>query len=849
MCERGHFRLRKWCSNHVIILGYVKNADRGVNHEFNDSSVNVTKTLGIWWNPMEDELLFAAPVNQERMTCTKRNVISEMSKLFDPLGLVGPVIVTAKMFVQDLWRLQIQWDESLPSSYDSLWKKYREDLMALNELRIPRCVIQLEDLSHVQLHIFCDASEKAYGACAYVRGMSLAGKVVCQLLTSKSRVAPVKKVTLPRLELCAALLGARLFDTIKKSWHRVMKINHSILWTDSSITWRWICADSRTRQWKTFVANRVSEIQELTSEATWRHVKTTDNPTDYISRGLDARELPSCRMWWNGPAWLTERPESWPKTEIEEVPEGLLEKRMESFVVTNHEPDMLLSRFSKLERLQRVTAYCLRAVHQFKIGRRDGRKIDPLNAEELERALLFLVGRSQRNEFGEEIEALVKGSFLSPKSKLQSLYPFLDSAGKLRVGGRLQNYEASYDVKHPFVLSASCPFSQLLVDYEHRRLLHAGPQLLLSSLRNRYWILGVRRLVQKRVHECKRCYIWKLKTAEQLMGSLPLARVQPSSAFYICGVDYAGPFVVRSGPVRSKIRRKAYVALFICLATRAIHIELVSDWSSSAFMAALRRFVSRRGCPREINSDNGTNFVGAARELREMLKSEEFAAALHPYVAQTGSRWKFIPPSAPHFGGIWEAGVKAIKSHLRRIVGETVLSFEEFYTLLTQIEAVLNSRPLFAESSEPTDFGALTPGHFLIGKAITAIPEPDYTVITSLKTRWQLIQQMNQHFWKRWSKEYVQLLQQRPKWTKEKQNLQPGRLVLIKEENQPPLVWALGRIQAVHPGPDGLVRVATIKTAKAVVQRPIHKLCPLPGLETDQIEATPQSGASMLAAR
>ena len=302
------------------------------------------------------------------------------------------------------------------------------------------------------------------------------------------------------------------------------------------------------------------------------------------------------------------------------------------------------------------------------------------------------------------------------------------------------------------------------------------------------------------------------------MGSLPANRVNPLAVFNTCGVDYAGPFKMRYGLQRSKQIFKAYIAIFVCYATKAVHLEWVDDLTTEAFLATLRCFVARRGSPEKIYSDNGRNFVEAAAQLKTFLTSPELKQKLGPCTATLGINWSFIPPHSPHMGGLWEAGVKSMKFHFRRSLGETTLSQREANTFLAQIEAVLNSRPLVAASNDPNDLQALTPGHFLIGRPLTAIPEPNYTEIKSLKLRWHKIQQLVQQFWQRWRTEYLQSLQHRNKWTKVKDNIQLNDLVLIREDFEPPLSWKKGRVIQVHQGNDGLTRVATIKTINSEVK-------------------------------
>ncbi|XP_026464924.1 uncharacterized protein LOC113367541 [Ctenocephalides felis] len=317
------------------------------------------------------------------------------------------------------------------------------------------------------------------------------------------------------------------------------------------------------------------------------------------------------------------------------------------------------------------------------------------------------------------------------------------------------------------------------------------------------------------------------------MGNLPKYRVTPQSPFFICGVDYGGPILLRDRQTRGYKKFKAYICLFVCLVTKAIHIELVSDLTTNSFLATFKRFMARRGKPREIYSDNGTNFIGAASGLKELYKFLQTKSNQNKIVndmTNEGVSWKHIPPNSPHFGGIWEAGIKSCKAHLKRVLGNAILTFEDFYTVLTQIEAILNSRPISPLSSDPNDYDPLTPGHFLIGKSLTSTPDPSVLeTLDNRLSRYQRLQKLVQHFWKRWHKEYVSELQARTKWqVQPSQSAEVGDMVVVREDNLPPLHWRLGRILDTHPGDDGLVRVVTIKTQNGVLKRAINRVCVLP---------------------
>lgn len=318
------------------------------------------------------------------------------------------------------------------------------------------------------------------------------------------------------------------------------------------------------------------------------------------------------------------------------------------------------------------------------------------------------------------------------------------------------------------------------------------------------------------------------------MGQLPYDGVSPApKAFTKTGVDYAGPIYTRTTKGRGHRSTKSYISVFICLTTRAVHLELVSDYSSQASIAEFRRFIARRGACATLRSDCGTTFVGADSELRQLFtEASAFSNEIATRILDDGTRWVFNPPAAPHFGGIWEAAVKSTKHHLKRVIDESTLTYEEMTTLLAQVEACLNSRPIKALSDDPSDLVPLTPGHFLVGAPLIAVPGPSTVEQPSLRlSRWQQIQQMTEHFWTRWSREYLQSLQPKTKWTQDQPSIWLNDLVLIRTEALPPTKWPLGRITALHPGKDGRIRVATVRTATSTFQRPIVKLCVFPASE------------------
>ncbi|CAG7828755.1 unnamed protein product [Allacma fusca] len=361
---------------------------------------------------------------------------------------------------------------------------------------------------------------------------------------------------------------------------------------------------------------------------------------------------------------------------------------------------------------------------------------------------------------------------------------------------------------------------------------HGGAQLVLFTVQQRYWIIRGKELVRRIIRKCKPCVIHRAQAITQKMADLPIHRVTPSQPFSHVGIDYAGPVILRNMLGRKSQQYKAYIALFVCFSTTALHLELVSDLSSAAFIAALHRFTARRGKPQCIFSDSGTNFVGANKELKEFLRlirTQEHNNAVSRDLSGGGIQWVFNTPVAPHMGGLWKSGVKSVKHHLRRTLGDTSLTFEEYATLLSQVESCLNTRPLCPASTDPNDLTSLSPGHFLIGAPLQAIAEPNLTILNVNRlSRWQHLQVMRQHFWNRWSQEYLHRLQQRTKWQHTQPNLQEGELVVIMDERLPPNKWKLARVEKLHPGSDGQVRTVSVKTQEGVIKRPVVKLCRLP---------------------
>ncbi|XP_073954835.1 uncharacterized protein [Choristoneura fumiferana] len=827
LLRKGGFELQKWSSNSEQLMQEFNEDNKQTEGSVQLKIDTVMKILGLTWNRSTDEFEYSVQLPPLERPITKRSVISNIARLFDPLGWLAPVIITAKIFIQKLWLSGIEWDQEIPPQLLNDWLSYRERLNQLIKFKLPRWVHTSSDDQILELQGFSDASSEAFAAVVYVRAVSKDGNVHVALVAAKTKVAPIKQVSIPRLELCGAVLLTRLLKEVGE----VMKIDKINIhaWTDSSVVLSWI--NSRPNKWKTFVANRVSEIITLIEPSQWSHVSSKDNPADCASRGT--HQLEQELLWKSGPSWLQQKNISYTKTTSESTN---LEKKNNKICLLNtsginhnraEDSEDLIRRFSRLRKLVRVVAVCKR------LGKRA--RHEPicqwLTSKEIQDSLRTCIKMVQEIHFKEELTALKENRSISRKSKLISLNPKLDEDGILRVHGRLDYSSIAEQMKRPIILPSKSHFTKLVIDHAHDKTLHGNPQLMLNYIKSKYYIFRATNVVKLFVRKCVICTRYAASSRHPFMGQLPTVRGTPNRPFCQSGVDYAGPINIRTSKGRGHHSYKGYICLFICMATRAIHLEVVSDMTASGFLAAFKRFTARRGHCKDLWSDNGTTFVGAARELRQLYAEERSSIAIEiaDQLAANGTTWHFIPPHSPNFGGLWEAGIKGTKHHLKRVIGNSTLTFEEMTTVLSQIEACLNSRPMSRINDSSEEPMPLTPGHFLVGEPLVLPPDENYEAanINSLR-RWQLTQRMVQTFWRRWSHEYLTQFHHRYKWTHQTPEPAVGNIVLIKEDDLPPAKWLYGIIVDKHPGLDGITRVVSLRCKGNIIKRSVGKLCFLP---------------------
>ncbi|XP_026063123.1 uncharacterized protein LOC113046525 [Carassius auratus] len=796
----------------------------------------VLKVLGLVWRTEKDDFVFDLTALLDAVAKrenTKRSVLKLSARIFDPIGFLTPFTVRVKCLFQEMWIRGLGWDEELPTDLAKEWQSWCSELPQIHHIVIPRWYGIKSEHKHdaQQLHVFCDASEKAYSTVAYLLREADDGTKSTCLVASKSRVAPLKKMSLPRLELMGAVIGARLGNNLLKPLN--MELQQVHLWTDSMIVLQWI--RSPAYRWKQFVSNRVAEIQSLTNPAMWFHCKGKANPADLPTRGQTVANLKESGLWWKGPPFLTTpnlSEESDEDQSVEDVTNELKQVQQISVQLSSSsdqsetEPVLDLPKYSKLKRVLRVTAWIKRFVHNTSSN---SRRRGELTAEEMFEAEKYWTKVTQVCSFSHEISLMKAGKTLNSDSKIRDLKPFLDADELLCVGGRLQQSDFSYREKHPWILPSKGRYCELLVQYNHEVTMHSGLRDTLVQIRSRHWILRGRQLVKGILSKCTVCKRFKAKPAQQDTAPLPRDRIIESPPFAVTGIDFAGPLYVKNDHVLCK----AYVALFTCAVTRAVHLELVSSQSTESFLLALKRFVSRRGLCKVIYSDNAKTFKRANQDLSELWHAIKDPQLLE-YFSGKGISWRFIVERAAWWGGFWERLVRSVKTCLRKVLGRASLTFEEMTTLLTEVEATLNSRPLTFVHNEADEPQPLTPAHFLVGERLTSLPpkpfpaDHDHTTVSKeeMTRRWGYKNRLMTNLWNRWRKDYLLDLKSAHSCSTQKPTvLKTGDIVLIGDANMPRQTWKLGKIEELFPGRDGKVRSCAVRTSTGtVLRRPVQLL-------------------------
>ena len=808
--KSGGFQVKGWMSNKIL---------NEENQDANELKGNVEeKVLGISWNREADTLScqieskLTSPNDEnehfKELKMTKRNLLSEIAKIYDPIGFAAAFIIRLKIGLQKLWQIGIDWDDEIPQELQSDWVELFMEMKNINNICFKRSLMTADVAERPSLCIFSYASQEAFGACAYIRQKTKDGRFDVRFITAKSRVAPLKQLTIPRLELQAAVLASRLAKTIQEESR--INFNGVTFFTDSMITLGWI--QSRSRNYKPFVSARIGEIQSNSNPNQWRHISSEDNVADDLSRGISVEELSG--RWMNGPEFLRLPEEFWQvkstSMPLKEDEERRHVKNVGSVNFVGAESLIDYERFSSWRKLIRVIAWIKRLAKNIRLRQhRSSCEKKYLTPEELHEAEIFLIKDAQKLLH----DRVKKGEF-------KSLSPFADEKGIIRVGGRVDKAIVSYDMKHPVLLPNEHRISLLITRQVHQ-FGHSGVATTTAKVRRKYWVLKGNKISKSVKYRCKFCREMSHLAEEQMMANLPSIRLAPQTPpFYYTSCDYFGPYNVRIG--RNKTT-KHYGVIFTCLNTRAVHLELAMDYSTVEFLQVLRRFFCIRGFPAVILSDNGSQMVGAERVLREMVQGLSIDK-LQEYCSERGINWIFITPAAPHQNGCSEALVKSCKRALKIAIGDQVLRPFELYTCLLEVGNLLNQRPIGRIPNDPDDGAFLCPNDLLLGRATVEVPQGPFNEMRNPHQRVELVQQIVNSFWKRWTRDVFPSLVPQKKWHTDKRNVQKDDIVIVEDINAIRGKWRIGRIIEVFPGSDGRVRNVKVKTASGIYYRPIRKI-------------------------
>lgn len=784
ICKEGNLRLHKFTSNSPELLTSLPESERNIQdlHLLDSESdfQPLERTLGLIWSLKSDGFQFSSEpkVNPD----TRRGVLSTIASIYDPLGFLSPFILQGKNILQDMCRLTAGWDTPLSGDILSRWEEWKSSLSGLTGVSISRCYKppNFGSVSKSEIHHFCDASTNGYGSVSYLRLVNSVGQVHCSLLMSKARVAPLKPVTIPRLELQAAVTSSLVSNMIKSE----LKVEVSeTFWTDSQVVLGYL--KNTTKKFHVYVTNRIQQVRDNSSPDNWFYVPTSINPADHASRGMTPAQLLKSD-WFTGPEFLWKEPLVIPEQLTPQINHD--DPEVKSFCSVTQSTPAPQSLFHRLYRCSSWTR-ALKIVDVFlkKIAKIKGKQPSK------DAATLYLI-KSIQSEYFPEVQSLLKNLSINKSSKIFNLNPFLDQDGVLRVGGRLDRSSLlNFHEKHPILLPKEGHFTHLLLRHFHEQVAHQGRGLTLARMRSSgYWVVGARGLITSLTHNCVVCRRQRAKPIIPQMSSLPPERSDQSPPFTFCGVDCFGPFLVKDR--RSVLKR--YGLMITCLASRAVHIEVLDDMTTSAFINSIRNVIAIRGPIRQIWCDQGTNFIGAIPELSDKGVLD----------------FKLNPPSASHMGGVWERMIRTARNIFQSLLkahGER-LDTSSLRTLMYEVMAIINSRPLSVITEEDMP---LTPSMLLTMKSNIIIPPPsDFSEadIYSSK-RWRSVQHLANVFWKRWRSEYLSQLQSRQKWVNSKSdNIAVGDIVLMKDENSPRNQWPLAKVEECNTSSDQNVRSAKL---------------------------------------
>ena len=825
--DKINFKMTKWNSNDKEVKHFLESVDNNYVERHSQS------LLGLTWDTILDSIksnfvkvqkVVEPYINDKTKSLTKRTLLSVIAMIYDPLGMYVPFLLKMKVLFQKTCIEKIQWDDPIPNKYLIDFQNWAELINDVSKVEISR---NLNSNPNVKYHLrgYSDASLEGYAATIYLITSDKSQNIKGDFLICKGRIKPLTNQSVPRLELLGAVLLTRLMKTVRE-YMREFELGENEMYSDSTVILCWIKGEAKN--WTNFVCRRVEEIHASTKITQWGYVESKLNKSDFPTRGIADSRLKENSYITMLSNWYTLN-DSELKVSLKNTPDILKVNCSDELRKTVHINvnvvqnlgicDAIdIKRFSTYPRLMRVTCKVLHFVNCLK------RKVET-EVQLMCNAELLLLRSVQATVFHREIKCLKSGNDVSTVPLCRQLKLFIDNNLIVRCSGRLAAACVSYDFKCPILLPTDSLYTKLLVIKYHTELKHAGLQQTLAAIRERYWIPKGRRLIRHIIQQCTTCIKIQGKPLQKIMAAdLPTFRVEQQSPFHNTSLDWCGPFVIKlpygfiydaKGKIMTNLI-KVYVLLFTCCVTRNIQLEVTSGMSAEAFIQAFRRFVSDRGVPSIMYSDNFSTFPKVHKDLKKVLQSEK----LKDYLSQKHIEWRYSLQLAPHWNGMSERLIAVTKKTLRKILMKSLVDYEEFHTVLKEAAAIINSRPLSYNYYDLDSVAPLTPSMLMYGRNITQLPElnkrfaQDNRQSDFVTKRLRHIENLKIRFWDLWKKDYLIELSERHARYKRaalSDKVVIGGIYLLKDDKTPRLKWKLCTVTRTFPGRDGKVRSVEIR--------------------------------------
>lgn len=802
------------------IKGFVTNGDQSAESRALLGTGEMGRVLGISWDPGDDEFSVAVRINLSKkykgnrvdpdltyeeipkvleIKVTRRILLGIVNSCYDVYGFLAPLLIQLKIALRNLFskELNLSWDDPINEVTKEKWVKMLQLLKGAEIMRFPRRIKPDCTVGDPILVMCNDGSKDAMCCTAHVRWQLENGEFECRLLAAKSRVTPLRTMSIPRTEMQSAVMSVRLSKAIQH--HMAMKFESVVHIVDSTCTLATLHKD--TVGLKEFMGPRVAECLETTKPKDWNHVPSAENISDLATRcNATLEDISPESAWMKGPSWMRKPREEWPTSQDysgAKIPDEDLIRVVQVSCVTI---EALIDgdHFKRLKGrtynlLLRVVAIILKVFKDKSFG------IEKLSAEDLKAAEDHCLKESMK---------LTKKEMDS--GKLKSIRPRIDDDGVIVLGSRAEEgFKAHYGNERFPILTYKDPFSHLWMKHVHSED-HSGITRTVAKSRRKYWIVRGRRLAEQIRSSCYRCRLLDKLMAMQQMAPLPSSRLAMSPPFHMTSMDLFGPIEIKD-TVKQRTRKKVWGVIFDCAATRALHLDLTEDYSTDAILQTIRRFVAIRGCPTEIQSDQGSQLIAAAKDIADLVRDWDWNC-VSTWATNQKIKWTVVPAEGQHQNGLSESLIKSVKRSIKLRVGPHTCTFGELQMIMFEIANIINSRPIgITTGCDPEDPKPLTPNDLLLGRSTGEVPQGPFDSNKSITKRFRFLQQIITDWWDHWYRVVLPTLVPSYKWLQRHRNVQVGDVCLIRYGKDKRATYRLGRVKEVKKGSDNLVRKVTLQ--------------------------------------